>query len=272
MTDDNLWRYIDKIREFMPDFIAGYPSAVSVLANFMLQNRVGPFRNLKAVLCGSENLYPNLRDLLAKAFGCRIFSWYGHTERAVLAGECEAGTRYHIFPEYGMVELIGKDGRPITDAGQIGEVVATGLNNFAFPLIRYRTSDLASYSSESCSCGRAYPLLARVEGRLQEFIVTSDGREVTLTSLVFAQHFKAFSRIRQMQIVQDKAGVIKVRIARLGEYSPGDEAELRRVMLGTVNGRLEIDFDYVDEIERTAAGKHRFLIQRLPVKSGGVSA
>jgi phenylacetate-CoA ligase len=268
MDDETLARYVDQIRKFNPDYIAGYPSAISVLAGFMIRNRILPFSSVRAVLCGSENLYPNLREQLWKAFTCRIYSWYGHTERAVLAGECEQGPLYHIFPEYGIFELAGNEGAIITTAGKPGEVVATGLNNFAFPLVRYRTGDIAVRSGKSCSCGREYQLLERVDGRLQDFIITRDHHKITLTAFIFAQHFAAFSRIKQMQIIQERPGAIKVRISRLPEYARPDEDELRRVMLSTVKGQLEIGFEYVDKIEKTSGGKHQFLIQKLPIKSG----
>ncbi len=35
LTDENMPKYIEKIREFKPDFIQAYPSAISILARFM---------------------------------------------------------------------------------------------------------------------------------------------------------------------------------------------------------------------------------------------
>ena len=265
MTDGVLPSYIDHINKFKPDFICGYPSAVTLLAQYMIQNSVEPFRTVKAVFCGSENLYVGLRQTLVGAFKRRVFSWYGHTERAVLAGECEQNNHYHIFPEYGIVELIDNGNNAINSAGTIGEVIATGLNNFIFPLIRYKTGDLVSYSDGKCNCGRNYRLLEKVEGRSQEFIVTTDGRTISLTAFVFAQHFEAFSRMKLMQIEQETKGKIKVRIVRTSEFTNDDEAEIRNVMLNSVSGKLDIGFEYVDSIQRTRTGKHRFLIQKLPV-------
>ncbi|MEG3055653.1 MAG: hypothetical protein RQM90_06010 [Methanoculleus sp.] len=105
MTEATLPAYIHEIRRFRPRFIQAYPSTAAVLARYMVEHGVAPFPTVKAVLCGSENLYPWQRDLLAEAFGCRVFSWYGNSEQTVLAGECEESTHYHIFPEYGVVEL-----------------------------------------------------------------------------------------------------------------------------------------------------------------------
>jgi phenylacetate-CoA ligase len=265
LTDENLAKYVQRIRKFQPRFIFGYPSAVTVLAQYMLRENVPPFPTVMAILCGSESLFPGLREILRSAFRCRVFSWYGHTERAVLAGECEHSQYYHIFPQYGVVELIRPNGEIIDGPDEIGEVVATGLNNFVFPFIRYRTGDLAAYSNERCSCGREYRLFSRVEGRVQEFIVTQDGRKVTMTAFYCAQHFKAFARIRQLQFIQESVGHIKVKLVRLPEFSDGDEEVMRTTFLGAVQGKLKIDFEYVDDIPRTPNGKHRLLIQHLPL-------
>jgi len=268
MTDETLPKYVARIREFKPDFIQAYPSAITILARFMKENKVEPFPSIKALLCGSENLYPWQRELLEEIFQCRVYSWYGHAEMATLAGECEKSTYYHIFPEYGIVELIGDDGSPMTEEDEIGEIVATGLNNFACPFIRYRTMDLAVPANGKCECGRNYPLQKRVEGRLQELIVTRDKRLVTLTALIFAQHFQAFSNVKEMQLVQEKEGEVAVRIVKTPQYSSNDEKEILSKMQRAVGIELDVNFDYVDHIPLTQSGKYRFLIQKLPIKFG----
>ena len=222
LTDENMPKYIEKIREFEPKFIQAYPSAITILAKFMKENNIEPFPTAKAILCGSENLYSSQRELLEDVFKCRMYSWYGHTEQAVLAGECEHSTYYHIFPEYGIVELIGENGESVTKENAIGEIVATGLNNFIFPFIRYKTMDLGVYANKKCECGREYPLLKRVEGRLQELIVAKDKRLITLTALIFAQHFNAFSKIKEMQLIQEREGEIIVNIVKTENYSNKD--------------------------------------------------
>ena len=186
LTNENMPKYIQKIKEFKPDFIQAYPSAITILARFMKEHNIENFPNIKAVLCGSENLYPWQRELLEEVFRCRVYSWYGHSEQAVLAGECEKSSYYHIFPEYGIVELIGENGKPVIENNKIGEIIATGLNSFIFPFIRYKTMDLGMCTNQRCSCGRNYSLLERIEGRLQELIVTKDKRLITLTALIFA--------------------------------------------------------------------------------------
>ena len=268
LTDENMPKYIEKISEFEPKFIQAYPSAITILAKFMKKNNIEPFPTVKAILCGSENLYPSQRELLEDVFKCRVYSWYGHTEQAVLAGECEHSTCYHIFLEYGIVELMGDDGKIVNEEGGIGEIVATGLNNFIYPFIRYKTMDLGVHTDKKCECGREYPLLKRVEGRLQDLIVAKDKRLITLTALIFAQHFNAFSKIKEMQLIQEEEGKLFVRIVKSVGYSDKDEQELLQKMQRTVDNQLSITFNYVDEIPRTARGKYRFLIQKLPIPFG----
>lgn len=269
MAEENIPKYIEKIRKFKPNFIQAYPSAITILARFMRENNIEPFPTVKAILCGSENLYPWQRELLEEVFQCRVYSWYGLSEMAVLAGECEKSTYYHIFPEYGIVELNGKNNKPVMNESEMGEIVATSLNNFACPLIRYRTMDLAVPTNGKCECGRNYPLLKKVEGRLQELVVTKDRRLITLTALIFAQHFEAFSRVKEMQLMQEEEGKMTVRIVKTLQYSENDEQEFLTKMQKAVGNGLDINFEYVNQIPRTQSGKYRFLIQKLPIEFEG---
>ncbi|MBP7411579.1 MAG: phenylacetate--CoA ligase family protein [Methanoculleus sp.] len=266
MTEETLPAYVDRIHRFRPRFIHAYPSTAVILARYMREHDVAPFPTVKAVLCGSENLYPWQRSLLAEAFGCRVFSWYGNSEQTVLAGECEESTHYHIFPEYGVVELIGQDDRPVEGPGAMGEVVATSLTNFVCPLIRYRTMDVAVATKEQCSCGRQYPLLERVEGRLQEFIVTRNGNLISVTPINYESG--AFENIRQFQMYQEEMGELVMKVVRKPTYTEEDTRQLTRELRWQLGDEVNVHIRFVDEIPRTRGGKFRYLIQKLPIEIG----
>ncbi len=270
MTDKTLPDYIRKIREFRADFIQAYPSAITILARFMKENNIKNFPRFKAILCGSENLYPWQRKLLEEVFRCRIYSWYGHTEKCCLAGECEKSNYYHIFPEYGYIELIGKDCNKINRENKLGEIIATGFNNYVFPFIRYRTQDFAIGvdNRNKCECGRDYRLLKKIEGRLQEFVVANDKSLITLTALIFAQHFKAFGKIKNMQLYQDCVGEVIVKIIPTNNFLKEDSNEIIKKMENAISGKIKVEVKIVDKIQRTQSGKYKFLIQKLPIKFG----
>jgi phenylacetate-CoA ligase len=266
LNEMNLPSYYQKIQEFSPKFIEAYPSNLMILAQYMNKNRLPPIPSIKAILAGSENLFPFQRELLESVFNCKVISWYGHGEIVALGGECEVSHDLHLFPEYGIVELISEDGNPITGGGKMGEIVATGFNNKVMPLLRYQTGDMGIWSTGACKCGRNYPRLLRVEGRKQELVVTSDGTIVTLTGLIFAQHFQAFSQIKQMQLIQEKMGELNFLIVPDSSFSQREsEAEIRQKIYKAVGNKLTIFFNYVDTLPRTPSGKHLFLVQKLQI-------
>lgn len=267
MTDDNLPRYIRKIGKFKPRFIQAYPSSVTILARFMKQNGVEPFPSVRAILCSSENLYPTQRRLLEDTFQCRVYSWYGHAERTVLAGECELSNYYHVFPEYGITELVREDGSPIKDENEIGTIVGTGLGNYAMPLIRYKTDDLAIKADGVCTCNREYPLLKKVEGRwLQEFIITKNDRPISITAI--NMHSDVFDNVEQFQFYQDKKEEVVFNIVRKGTYTDRDTEYIRRELLKKLGDDINLVIHFVDHIPRTQSGKYNFLIQKLPIGFG----
>ncbi|MGB4623797.1 MAG: phenylacetate--CoA ligase family protein, partial [Candidatus Methanoculleus thermohydrogenotrophicum] len=264
--EETLPAYIQEIRRFKPGFIQAYPSTATMLARYMVEHGIEPFPTVKAILCGSENLYPWQRDLLTRAFECRVFSWYGNSEQTVLAGECEESTLYHIFPEYGIVELIGRDGQPVEEPGVMGEVVATNLTNYVCPLIRYRTRDVAIAAAKQCSCGRQYPLLEKVEGRLQEFIVTRSGHLISVTPINYESG--AFENIKQFQMYQETMGELIMKVVRKPTYTEDDTRQLIQELRWQLGDDMDVQIRFVDEIPRTEGGKFRYLIQKLPISVG----
>ena len=98
---------------------------------------------LKGILCGSERLTEPQRAVLESVFGCRAYSWYGHSERVVLAAEGRRSKHYYFVPQYGYAEF----GPPNADG--LREVIGTSFHNFAMPLIRYRTGDYVRLVDDS---------------------------------------------------------------------------------------------------------------------------
>ncbi len=265
MNDETLPTYIARIRAFRPKFLWAFPSVATIVASFMKRNDVEPFSTLKAILCGSEAIYPWQRDLLEQQFNCRVFSWYGHSEMGALAGECEISTKYHLFPEYGITELIDKNGTVVRDVNEQGEIVTTGFNNPAFPLIRYRTGDLGAYSEDGCACGRSYKRLQSVEGRwLQELIIGQNKRVFPVTAL--NMHSDVYDNVEQFQFYQDREGELILNIVKRANYTEADSQRIRRELMKKLGSDMRLDLEFVDHISRTAAGKFKFVVQKLPVE------
>jgi len=262
MTNENLWKYIQKIKEINPKYILGYPSVVCLLAQFILDNNIEDFPNINAVLASSEGIYPFQIEFMEKAFKCRIYSWYGHTEKAVLAGACEVNDKYHILPQYGVTEIVDSAGQIVKN----GEIVGTSFLNYAMPFIRYKTGDMAILKSGSCPCGRNYELIDQILGRTQEFVVTKNGRLISITGMVFGLHIDEYKHIKRFQLFQDKEGEVIVKIAKGKDFRQEHGEAIIKKYESVAKGGIKIDLVYVNEDELSIRGKYKYLVQNLDIE------
>lgn len=265
LSEVNLSKYIEIIRSFKPKFIVAYPSSIIIIARYMKRNNIEPIKTVKAILVGAEKLYDWQRCLIEETFvGCRLLDYYGNAERAVLSSTCEKSCYHHIFPQYGIIELIDKNGKPVTEEDKPGEIVATGFNNFIFPFIRYKTGDVGVFTSRKCSCGLNYSMLKVIEGRLQEYIITKNNRPISMTAL--NMHSNVFDNVKQFQFYQEKKGQVVLNIVRYDNYTEKDTKYIKRELYKKIGDDINLSIQFVDEIPRTMRGKRRFLIQKLPTE------
>lgn len=213
MSDENLKLYVKLIREFEPRLLYTLPSVATVLAEYMDRTRTPPFDSLFWAFCPSENLYKFQIKLIEKVLQCRVGTFYGHSEHAVMAGRCTKSPLYHVLPQYGYTELIDEDGKPIIEEGELGEIVGTAFANSSCPFIRYRTGDYAVYTKKKCPCGRSYQMWEKIEGRGQFVAVTKNGDHVSIgPELLCTIHNRTYGRIRQFQIEQHRVGELTIRV------------------------------------------------------------
>jgi phenylacetate-CoA ligase len=262
MTAENVAEYARVMKEKRLPYLHSYPSAVIDFARLLQTQKIEP-PHFKAILASSETVYPGQREFVESVFGARLFSWYGHSEDVVLAGECEVSSDYHIFPEYGVVEVLKADGAPATHEDEAGELVGTALDNFAMPLIRYRTDDWAVIGQERCACGRNYRLLKETRGRRQDMIVGRLDNFISPTALNF--HTDVFDRVLQVQFYQCEKGRVELRIKRRHDYSDRDSISILAALNEKMGDTVETTLRFVDDIPLSPRGKARLVIQELKI-------
>jgi phenylacetate-CoA ligase len=192
-----------------------------------------------------------------------MFSWYGHSEKVVLAAECEHSTDYHVWPTYGHFELLDETGHPVTKPGARGEIVGTGFINTVVPFIRYRTGDYATYVGDRCeACGREHIIIRDVLGhRTQEMLVARDGSLISWTAI--NMHDDTFRNVRQFQFRQDRPGLATLRIVSVNGFSEADRERLELNLRLKLDGRIVFNVELTDEIRLTPRGKTTYVDQRL---------
>lgn len=263
MSEGNLNGYIEQIARYSPKYLHGYPSALDVISEFVLRNGLtGRLPPIRAALCGSEGVTPLQRERIERAFGTRVYSWYGHSERLILAGECEHNLAYHHFPDYGVLEIVDESGGSCDQEGDRGELVGTGLLNRCMPLIRYRTGDFATRLASSCECGRHWERFSDVEGRWkQEMLYGVGGVRISLTAI--NMHGNLFEKIKRFQYVQDEVGRCKLNVMVAPGFSSRDRADIESAYRDKVGESLKFEVCIVEDIPLTARGKLKMLVSTI---------
>jgi phenylacetate-coenzyme A ligase PaaK-like adenylate-forming protein len=263
MNDENMRRYLGHVRTIGPCFLHVYPSSVAALARFLRRGDVEPPSNIHGLIGESENVYPEQRRFVEDTFKRRFFSCYGLTEKVVAAAECEKSASYHVWPTYGLFELLDDRGRPVTTPGHRGEIVGTSFINRVVPFIRYRTGDYATYVATGCAeCGRAHPIIVDIRGhRSQEALVAHDGAIITWTAINV--HDDTFDNVLQFQLYQDTKGHAVLRLVPAPGFGDDDRQRIRRTLDRKLSGRLQVAFDIVESIPLSRSGKAIYVDQRL---------
>jgi phenylacetate-CoA ligase len=262
MSEENLSKYVKKIKKFKPKYLHGYPSAISILAKYV-EREVENFPPIKAVLAISENIYPGQRELIENTFNTRFFSFYGMSEKVIMAPECEYDNRYHAFPEYGITEIVDKYGNPVSK-GERGELVGTGFLNYCMPFIRYRTGDYAVLSEQSCKCKRNHLILENLIGRWsQELVVDKNEALISMTALNL--HSDVFSKVHRYQFHQKKFGELILKVIPKNNFSDKDKEKIFVAFHKKVGNNLQLFVEEVEKIDLTQRGKSKLLIQELEI-------
>jgi phenylacetate-CoA ligase len=128
--------------------------------------------SLKIGLFGAEPWPEGVRKVIEDNLGIKAYDIYGVMELVEpgVAGECLARAGLHIFEDHFLPEVIDPLTGQVLDGGQEGELVLTTLTTSAYPLLRYRTSDVTSLHTERCACGRTLARMDRVLKRTDKMI------------------------------------------------------------------------------------------------------
>ncbi|QYN34466.1 hypothetical protein K1T35_39690 [Pseudonocardia sp. DSM 110487] len=245
LTPDALPEILRTIRAYRPDAVEGWTSSLTLLAARIRD--AGERLPVQAVITSSETISTRQRELMGSVFEAPIVDHYGQTERVAMAGTCEA-LGYHVFPDYGIVELLpAEDGH--------AEIVGTPLHNWGFPLLRYRTGDLVDPApSGPCPCGRAFPRLGAVAGRSEDAFVAADGRLIPLPSTVIDD----LAGVDEAQIAQLAPGRFEVRIVPgRGFDADVNRAQVLRNIERLIGPGQDVAIRRMDRIPRSSAGKLR---------------
>ena len=226
-------------------YLRGYPSAFSEFLSFCETEKPAVIdairEHLRGSFLASEFPSPVFRETIERTTGAPTISWYGHAERAILAGERRAPGLYEPFQSYGYCETT-------RDADGFESLVGTAYWNFASPLIRYRVDDGVKVVEKEDGILKSFEIL---QGRIGDFLVDKNGEKFSITHLNLSCRRETWELVRCVQVEQRLAGAAIFWVTPRRETSP---EELARVF-DFQNLALDCEFRIVEKPFRTKIGK-----------------
>jgi phenylacetate-CoA ligase len=256
MREEFLADYVTAIHATRARYATGYPSSLHLVARAMLRaERPLPPGRLAGIFTSSESLLAFQRREIEAAFGAPVRDRYGVSEFCVSMTACRLD-RLHVDMEFGIVEVEPEEE---TEDYVRGPLLATGLATEAAPLIRYRIGDVGTRSKRPCECGRPGDVFLDVDGRIEDYVVTPDGRMVGRLDHIFKEQLA----VAEAQILQDDRDAIDVLIVARPEYDAASERGLEKEIRSRLGDRIAIRIRRVDSIPREANGKFRAVKSRV---------
>jgi phenylacetate-CoA ligase len=262
MSPADLRAYLAHMNRVQPKFLHAYPSSLFALVEFAASEGLSLPKSLRAILFESEALFPHQRALFQSKVPVKTFSCYGHSEKLVMAAQCEGSEEYHVLPSYGYCEVLNENGAPAA-FGEKGELTGTGFINDVMPFIRYRTGDGVTRGGNKCNaCGRQHMMLQEIQGRWgQEFLVSRDGQTlISMTSLNL--HDDTFDGVTRFQFQQSQPGKVVLKLVTTKTGAAKDAAKFQRHFEPKLAHAIDLDVQFVDEIPLTRMGKQPMIDQR----------
>jgi phenylacetate-CoA ligase len=199
------WELLNRLR---PSGLVGVPTFLLKMAHWGEAHGFNPRKagittlvTIGEPVRRADNSLTRLGQELEEAWRGRVFSSYGATELETAFCECRAGCGGHVHPELMLTEIVDEQGKPVAP-GCSGEVVVTPLGVEGFPLLRFRTGDIARLHNEPCACGWQTPRLGAIEGRLAQRL------KVRGTTIYPEMIFQALQELPEIQ-----AAYLEVRSA-----------------------------------------------------------
>lgn len=245
-TGQQLREWAEFISSYHPVLLQGYASIVAELARLVIDERIAMPHSLIGVYSTAEVLEDSQRELMERAFACKVFNQYGSREIPNIACECRHG-HMHVFTD--MVHL---------EATADERLLLTSLTNRLMPMIRYENGDSGRLLGGDCNCGWPFPLMAMGMCRQNDLIRTPGGK--TVHPSAFNRLLYGMTQIRQYQWQQTAPDRMRLSVVASPELGEDFVNDLRATIRAEVDAGMALEVRHVEEIPRSASGKHRFVI------------
>lgn len=221
------------VDRFSPTVIVSTPSYVQYLGRVMAEKGLDPAKSsVRYLLVGGEPAsgIPNTRARLEGLWDARLVEFYGCTEVSPHPGgySCPASASggpvtTHLMDDVQIWELVDPDTREKVAEGGRGLTVCTCLNSESSPQLRFLVGDYATFTTETCPCGRTHQrALGAFAGRADDLI---NLRGIKMYPVQLEEAVRSVAGIGDEYefVLTTDAGGLDVMVARV-EHADADAA------------------------------------------------
>jgi phenylacetate-CoA ligase len=237
LNKKNIKLYYELINSFKPKAILAYPSSIYLLVTLLKENSYEI--NVDLVFTSSETLYSYQRFFVEKNLSTTIYDWYGNAERTVAFQQLKNG--YYEEPVcYSYCEF------------EKNRLITTSLNNFSFPLIRYKVDDIIEVNNLS--------EITQIIGREDDVVELQDGTKIGRLDHIF----KGVDGIKYAQIIQNNLHHIDINIVENG-FNNDSLALLETKIQERLGDGIKYNIKMIneDEIKYMKSGKFKMVINNV---------
>jgi phenylacetate-CoA ligase len=239
-------KYVDKINEYNPQYLNGYLSAIYAFAKFLEESDIKLSIRLKGIFLISENIDNNQRNFIEKFFNVDSLTFYGHSERCIIAQE-KKHNLYVFDPFYGYTEFIESE-------NGLRSIAGTGFLSRTMPLIRYITDDTCEPE------GRYYSIKGKRMGTMGVY----GKNDEFFGQAAFNFHNDMFRNVLNYQFVQRKKGECDFLIVVNKDFNVTEIEIMHKEIDKKSKGIIDFNIKVVENLILSPAGKFNMIVSYLP--------
>jgi phenylacetate-CoA ligase len=235
--------YLKKINAIKPSYFNGYFSSIYFFAKLLSESNQSLSFRLKGIFLSSENINEAERLFVEDFFKVKTLTFYGHTERCVIAQEF-AHNEYSFDPYYGYTEQIKTKDNSY-------EIVGTGFLNETMPLIRYKTDDICLDTNKDT---------VTIAGRrnINDYLIGINDEKISNSSLHFLGDI--LGAVSKYQFIQEKKGDAVLLLVPDKNFIMSELALIRKEIDKKMRGIINFEIKLDEKVVLTSRGKFQMFI------------
>ena len=254
---------VSALNDYQPEMVITYPSFTRRLLE---EQEAGRLQICPKRICtAAEVLTKDVRERVRETWNARVLDSYGTTEAGLLGTECDAAMGIHLAEDMLVYEVVDHDGHRVPDGTSGSRILVTTLFNRSFPLIRYELSDIATFDSGPCACGRPYARVTAIEGRREDYMTLRalTGGTIRIHAARLRAPLAGVPGLRQFQVVPGEDHLTLRMSLRSGAAVDRTRASAERVVRGALRemgADVLVTTELVESIKGAGTGAKEKLV------------